>query len=133
MKGWRAIMKKTILLVDDSDVIKRIVRSAIVQLGIELLEASDGAEALTIIKKKYDSINLILMDWNMPKMNGFDLLSTLKANKVYQHIPVIMVTTESGKGNIVKAMQAGAKNYILKPFETAELVKKIMQVPGMLD
>lgn len=124
-------MKKTIMLVDDSEVIKRIVRGAILPLGIELMEASDGAEALTIIKKAYENINLILMDWNMPKMNGFELLSTLKANKAYQNIPVIMVTTESGKGNIVKAMQAGAKNYILKPFETDELIKKIRQVPGM--
>ncbi len=124
-------MKKTVMLVDDSEVIKKIVRSAVAPLGIELIEASDGAEALGIIKKSYENINLILMDWNMPKMNGFELLSTLKANKQYQSIPVIMVTTESGKGNIVKAMQAGAKNYILKPFETAELVKKIMQVPGM--
>lgn len=124
-------MKKTVMLVDDSEVIKKIVRSAVAPLGIELIEASDGAEALGIIKKSYENINLILMDWNMPKMNGFELLSTLKANKQYQSIPVIMVTTESGKGNIVKAMQAGAKNYILKPFETEELVKKIMQVPGM--
>ena len=124
-------MGKIILVVDDSEVIKRIVRAAVLPLGFELMEASDGAEALGSIKKNYENINLILMDWNMPKMNGFDLLTTLKSNKLYQDIPVIMVTTESGKGNIVKAMQAGAKNYILKPFETDELVKKILQVPGM--
>ena len=126
-------MKKTILIVDDSVVIRKIVRSTIVPLGFELIEANDGAEALSIIKKSFESINLILMDWNMPKMNGFELLGTLKANRSYKDIPVIMVTTEGGKGNIVKAMQAGAANYILKPFNNDELVKKIMQAPGMAE
>jgi len=123
-------MKKSILMVDDFVVIRKIVKKAVSSLDFEFLEANDGAEALSIIRKSHASISLILMDWNMPKMNGFELLTMLKGNPMYKNIPVIMVTTEGGKGNIVKAMQAGATNYILKPFDTEELFKKIVQSIG---
>lgn len=123
-------MKERILFADDSPVIKKIIKRAIEPIGFELLEASDGKEALAVLAKEYESVVLVLSDWNMPNMNGFDLLKTIKSTDKYKKIPVIMLTTESEKTNINKAIQAGAANYMLKPFNTEELVKKILQCLG---
>ena len=121
-------LKKKILSVDDSSVIRKIIRSAVEVLKYDLLEASDGEEAISILnKEENEDIRLILLDWNMPGMNGLDFLKAVKNHPVFRNIPVMMVTTESEKGNIIKAVQAGVSNYLIKPFNTEELIKKIMQ------
>lgn len=99
-------------------------------MGYEFLEASDGGEALSILSGKYKEINLILLDWNMPGMNGMEFLNIVKADQRYQKIPVMMVTTESEKTSIVKAVQSGVANYLLKPFGEEELKKKIIACWG---
>lgn len=123
-------MKGKILFADDSPVIKKIIKRAIEAADYELIEASDGKEALAILSKEAGDVRLILSDWNMPVMNGFDFLKAVKSNNSYKHIPVIMLTTEAEKGNINKAIQAGAANYMLKPFNTEDLVKKVLQCIG---
>lgn len=123
-------MKGMILFVDDSPVIKKIIRRAIEAIDYEMIEASDGKEALAVLSKEVAGVKLILSDWNMPVMNGFELLKAVKSNSAYKHIPVIMLTTEAEKGNINKAIQAGAANYLLKPFNTEDLVKKVVQCIG---
>lgn len=123
-------LKKKILSVDDSAIVRKIIRSTVEVLNYELLEASDGREALTILEKDYESIKLILLDWNMPGMNGFDFLKAVKSHNFFKRIPVMMITTESEKENIIKAVQAGISNYLLKPFKTEELTKKIMESLG---
>lgn len=120
-------MKGKILFADDSPVIKKIIKRAIEAADYELLEASDGKEALAVLSKEVKDVKLILSDWNMPVMNGFDLLKAIKGNSSLKHIPVIMLTTEAEKGNINKAIQAGAANYMLKPFNTDDLIKKVIQ------
>ena len=120
-------MKGKILFADDSPVIKKIIKRAIEAVDYELIEASDGKEALAVLSKELKDIKLILSDWNMPVMNGFELLKAVKCNNLFKHIPVIMLTTEAEKGNINKAIQAGAANYMLKPFNTEDLIKKILQ------
>ena len=122
--------KKMILSVDDSAIVRKIIRSSVEVLRFELLEASDGMEALTVLEKKYNDIKLILLDWNMPGMNGMDFLKAIKSHSFYKHIPVMMITTESEKESIIKAVQAGVNNYLLKPFKTEELTKKIMESLG---
>jgi two-component system chemotaxis response regulator CheY len=77
--------------------------------------------------KEYENIKLILSDWNMPVMNGFEFLKAVKSNGTYKHIPLIMLTTEAEKSNINKAIQAGASNYLLKPFNPEDLLLKIRQ------
>lgn len=119
-------LKKKILSVDDSAIIRKIIRSAVEVLKYELLEASDGEEAISILKKE-DDIKLILLDWNMPGMNGYEFLKLAKSNNLFKNIPIMMVTTESEKENIIKAVKAGVANYLVKPFNTEELIKKIMQ------
>jgi two-component system, chemotaxis family, chemotaxis protein CheY len=119
-------LKKKILSVDDSAIIRKIIKSAVEVLRYELLEASDGEEAISILNAE-NNIRLILLDWNMPGMNGYDFLKIAKSHAVFKSIPIMMVTTESEKENIIKAVQAGVSNYLIKPFSTEELVKKIMQ------
>lgn len=118
--------KKKILSVDDSVIIRKIIRNAVELLRYELLEASEGEEAFSILNKE-DNVKLILLDWNMPGMNGYEFLKQAKSHNLYKNIPIMMVTTESEKENIIKAVKAGVANYLIKPFTSEELVKKIMQ------
>jgi two-component system chemotaxis response regulator CheY len=119
-----------ILSVDDSAIIRKIIRNGVELLDYELLEAGDGVEALAILDESSAHIKLILLDWNMPGMDGLDFLRKIKENPLLQHLPVMMVTTESEKENIIRAIQAGAINYMVKPFSIEELVKKIIECIG---
>lgn len=126
----RCCMNKKILFADDSPVIKKMVKRALQPLGYDMLEANDGKEALQVLSESYTEVILIITDWNMPNMSGFELLKEIKANDQFKHIPVIMLTTEGEKANINKAIQAGAANYVLKPFNAPDLVKKVTQCLG---
>lgn len=119
-------LKKKILSVDDSATIRKIIRSAVEVMKYELVEASDGEEAFSKLYAEED-IKLILLDWNMPGMNGYEFLKAAKSNNSFKSIPIMMVTTESEKENIIKAVKAGVANYLVKPFNTEELIKKIRQ------
>lgn len=122
--------RKKILAVDDSSIVRKIIKNSVDALYFDLLEASDGTDALDVLEKQHENIQLILLDWNMPGMNGFDFLLNVKSNRFYKNIPVMMITTEGEKGNIIKAIQAGVNNYLLKPFKTNELTKKITETLG---
>jgi len=120
-----------VLSVDDSAIIRKIIRGSAEVLGLEFLEACDGAEALEVMAIEYQQIELILLDWNMPVMNGFETLKALKSDDRYQHIPVMMVTTEGEKANIVEAIKAGAKHYLVKPFTPEDLLARMMESMGV--
>jgi two-component system chemotaxis response regulator CheY len=119
-----------ILSVDDSAIIRKIIRSGVEVLDYELVEAADGIEALTILERASEDIILILLDWNMPGMDGLVFLEKIKNTASLKHIPVMMVTTESEKENIIRAIQAGAINYLVKPFTIEELMKKVLECMG---
>ncbi len=119
-----------ILSVDDSNIIRRIIRSVVNVLGHEFLEAAEGEEALAILEAENGQVDLVLLDWNMPGLSGYELLLTLKNDARFKHIPVMMVTTESEKSNIIQAVKAGAINYITKPFTSEDLIVKIMECTG---
>lgn len=123
-------MSEKILFADDSPVIKKMVKRAIEPAGFEMLEANDGKEALKVLEGAYGEIKLVISDWNMPNMNGFELLTAIKADARFKHLPVLMLTTEGEKANINKAIKAGAANYMLKPFNAPDLLKKVMQSIG---
>lgn len=119
-----------ILSIDDSAIVRKIIRGAVEVLNYELLEASDGLEGLQVLHNHVEEIVLVLLDWNMPGLNGLEVLEKIKGEDLYSHIPVMMVTTESEKENIVKAIKAGAIHYVVKPFTMEELIKKIMECLG---
>lgn len=119
-----------ILSIDDSSIVRKIIRGAVETLGYELLEACDGIEGFLVLEKEYKDIGLILLDWNMPGMNGYEFLRKAKIHNVYKKIPVMMVTTETEEGNIVRSIQAGAENYMIKPFTIEEMMKKILECLG---
>lgn len=119
-----------ILSVDDSAIIRKIMRMAVEVIEYEFIEAADGEEALKVIEQEYKDIALVLLDWNMPGIDGFELLKKLKEEDKFKHIPVMMVTTESEKLNIIKAIQAGAIHYVIKPFTMEEVTKKILEALG---
>jgi len=119
-----------LLVVDDSSVIRKVIKAAADVLQMETEEAQDGIDALEKLSKIYREIDLILLDWNMPEMNGYDVLVEIKTNEKYKDIPVMMVTTEGQKSSIVAAVRAGADNYLTKPFTVEELESKIIECIG---
>jgi len=119
-----------LLVVDDSSIIRKIIKTTADALNMETEEAQDGIEALEKLSANYQDIDMVLLDWNMPEMNGYDVLVEIKSNENYKHIPVMMVTTEGQKSNIVAAVRAGADNYLTKPFTVEELEAKILECIG---
>jgi two-component system chemotaxis response regulator CheY len=120
-----------VLSADDSLMIRRVIKNAVDVLGHGFLEAKDGQEALEIMEKEYADVGLVLLDWNMPRMNGFEVLKKLKSDDRFKNIPVVMVTTEVERAKVVEAISAGAKNYVMKPFSHEDLIAKMMQSLGM--
>jgi len=118
------------LSIDDSSVVRKIIRMAAEVLEFELIEAEDGYEGLTKLDELGGQVDIILLDWNMPGMTGLEVLKKLKQNEKTRRIPVMMVTTESQKENIVEAVKSGAAHYMIKPFTMEELTKKIMECLG---
>jgi two-component system chemotaxis response regulator CheY len=115
------------LVVDDFSTMRRIVRGLLKEMGCNNVdEAEDGAIALQMIKtNRYD---FVVSDINMPNMNGFDLLKALKGEDGLKHIPVLMVTAEARKEDILLAAQSGAAGYVVKPFTKATLEEKVTKI-----
>ncbi len=115
------------LIVDDFSTMRRIVRGLLKEMGCNNAdEAEDGAVALTMLKTaKYD---FVVSDINMPNMNGFDLLKAVKADPGLKHLPVLMVTAEARKEDVVLAAQTGAAGYIVRPFTKATLEEKVQKI-----
>jgi len=116
-----------VLVVDDFSTMRRIVKNILRQLGFNnIVEADDGTTGLGVLQK--EKIDLIISDWNMPKMTGLDLLKAVKSDDALKDIPFLMVTAEAQQENIIEAVKAGVSNYIVKPFTAETLGKKIEQV-----
>ena len=106
---------------------RRIIRSLLKELGFENVdEAEDGAYALA--KLRLGDIDFVVTDWNMPNMDGLTLLRAIRADPDMRHLPVLMVTAEAKKENIIAAAQAGASGYIVKPFTSATLNEKLQKI-----
>ncbi|MBF0154825.1 MAG: response regulator [Magnetococcales bacterium] len=120
-----------LLTIDDSKTIRRVIASIGSVLGFEVLEAENGAIGLEILRDSDNDIKLVLLDWNMPGMNGLEVLQEIKANPLTRHIPVMMVTTEGEKEYIIKAIQSGAVHYQTKPFSQEEMAARILEALGV--
>ena len=118
------------LVVDDSRTIRTILRRILVEIGYEVCEAANGLEALQVIEGGTADITLVLADWNMPEMNGLDLLKRLRQKPELSSLVVVMVTTEAELGHMASALEAGANEYVMKPF-TKEILKEKLEMIGM--
>ena len=117
-----------ILVVDDSSTMRRIIKNTLGRLGHkDLLEAEDGQVAWNVMKENED-IDILVTDWNMPVMNGLELVKKVRAEEKYADLPIIMVTTEGGKTEVITALKAGVNNYIVKPFTPQVLQEKLEAV-----
>ncbi|MGZ9274099.1 MAG: chemotaxis response regulator CheY [Nitrospira sp.] len=116
-----------ILVVDDMSTMRRIVKNILKQLGFNNLEeAENGQEALT--KLKADTYGFVVSDWNMPVMMGIDMLRAIRADEKLKAIPVLMVTAEAQKENLMEAVKAGVSNYVVKPFTAETMQEKINKI-----
>ena len=120
-----------ILVVDDSTTMVRIILNTLKRIGYnDILTAFDGVEATEQMKEN-DGIDLIITDWNMPNMNGLELVKYIRKDEIYKETPIVMVTTEGGKAEVITALKAGVNNYIVKPFTPAVLKEKLSAVIGV--
>ncbi len=118
---------KTILSVDDSATIRKVIADTMKQEGVDTIQAESCVQAFKVLQERADSIELMILDVNMPGMSGLDFLEKMKSHPVWARIPVMMLTTESERATIVRAVQAGAANYLVKPFSRNDLLAKIKQ------
>jgi two-component system chemotaxis response regulator CheY len=115
------------LVVDDFSTMRRIVRNLLKELGFSnVYEAEDGVDALK--KLRADTFDFVVSDWNMPNMTGIELLIEIRKDEALKHLPVLMVTAEAKKENIIAAAQAGASGYVVKPFTSVTLDEKLKKI-----
>lgn len=119
-------MAKTILIVDDSASLRQVVKIALVNAGYEVVEACDGKDALS--KLNGQRYHLIVSDVNMPNMDGIQLLKEIKQHATYKFTPVLMLTTEAGENKKQEGQAAGAKAWIVKPFQPAQLLMAVSKL-----
>lgn len=114
-----------VLVVDDAKVVRLTLRGIMQQFGWDVFEAENGKQAMEQVLKHAD-VDLVLLDWHMPVMNGYDFLVALRASPVFAEKPtVVMVTTEATMPSIIKAISAGADEYIMKPFDSQMVEEKL--------
>ncbi len=117
------------LVIDDSRAMRMILKRILVDLGFEVVEAADGRQALEVVAAG-PLPDLATIDWNMPVMNGLEFVTAVRADRANRAMTLMMVTTESEHGQIVRALAAGAHEYVLKPF-TAEAIKDKLSLLGL--
>ncbi len=120
------------LIIDDSRAIRRILGSTMRGLGFEVAEASNGKEALLTVDTLGPTLKLVLVDWNMPEMNGLEFVTKLREDHRFDSAFVIMVTTETATEQVMRALEAGANEYIMKPF-TKDVIEDKLRLLGILN
>ena len=120
-----------LLVVDDSSTMRRIIKNTLARLGYkDVLEGADGLEGWEELNNNPD-VEMLITDWNMPEMNGLELVKKIRADERFVDLPIIMVTTEGGKAEVITALKAGVNNYIVKPFTPQVLKEKLAAVMGI--
>lgn len=112
------------LVVDDSRVVRLVAGQVLRELGMEVIEAANGVAALEQLEL-FPEVGLMLLDWNMPEMDGFQLLQSVRSNRTYDSMRILMVTAESEAAKVSRALSAGADEYLMKPFGREVLVAKL--------
>jgi two-component system, chemotaxis family, chemotaxis protein CheY len=112
------------LVVDDSRTVRIIVSTILREIGMTVIEAADGQQALALVNENPD-IELALVDWNMPEMNGLDFIKAVRAEPAYNGLRILMVTSETEVDQVTRALNAGANEYLMKPFTREILLAKL--------
>ncbi len=118
------------LIIDDSRAIRAILKRILTGVGFRTSEATNGLEGLEVLSQ-HDDISIALVDWNMPQMNGHEFVKAVRSNPANDELWLMMVTTETEMSRVVKAMAAGANEYVMKPF-TEEAIKEKLKLLGLL-
>ena len=122
---------QVIITVDDSSTMRRIIKNTLQKLGFSnVLEAGNGIEALDQMAKS-SKIDIIITDWNMPEMDGLTYVKTVRTKDQYKETPILMITTEAAKDDILTALKSGVNNYVVKPFTPETLQEKVFKLLGI--
>src|ERR1700743_550354 len=124
-------MTKKALIVDDSKTIRMILSRIMREFGYEICEAANGKDGLKVMESEEATVDLALADWNMPEMNGLEMVKQLRHNPEFASVKVIMVTTETEVDHVVSALDAGANEYVMKPF-TKDILREKLELVGIL-
>jgi two-component system chemotaxis response regulator CheY len=112
------------LVIDDSRTVRLIIGKILTELGMEVIEAGNGREGLEALRGAPDTA-LVLVDWNMPEMNGLEFIKAVRSDRAHDRVKLVMVTTETEQEQVVRALNAGANEYVMKPFTREILVAKL--------
>ena len=119
------------LVVDDSRAMRMILSKTLAESGFEVMQASNGREAIEIMDREGPAIGLVLLDWNMPEVTGIEVVETLRSQKTFNTVRLVMVTTETEIEQMARALEAGADEYVMKPF-TREAVEDKLRLIGAM-
>ena len=119
------------LVIDDSKATRTLIERILGDIGFEVVHAAQGRHALERLKR-IGKVDVALVDWNMPEMNGLEFVQAVRADPAYDDMPLMMVTTETEKHKIERALEAGANEYVMKPF-TKEVMQEKLDILGLLD
>ena len=120
------------MVIDDSRTIRMILTNTLSELGYEVCQAANGREALAAVERENGTFSLILVDWNMPEMNGLEFVKHLRSDPRFSAVPLMMVTTETEMHQVSIALEAGANEYVMKPF-TKEIIADKLRVMGVIE
>jgi two-component system chemotaxis response regulator CheY len=119
------------LVVDDSRAIRAILTRTLIQAGFEVVQAANGREALEVMDREGLSFTLVLLDWNMPEVAGIEVVEKIRAQSMFDSVRLVMVTTETEISQMIRALDAGADEYVMKPF-TQEILEDKLRLIGVL-
>lgn len=117
-----------VLIIDDSRAMRQIIGKIMKQLGFEIFEAGDGKEGIDQLEQHKDEVELVLVDWNMPVMNGYEFVEAVRAQDEFANHKLVMVTTETEPTQMAKALMAGVDEFVMKPFTSEILIEKLMLI-----
>lgn len=117
-----------LIVADDSRLIRGIIDKTVTSMGFEAIQVDNGRDALNLLNTEGKDINMVLLDWNMPFLNGIDVLKSMRGDDRFKHIPVLMISTESEDDRIKEALTVGAQGYLTKPFTSEKLIEAIHTV-----
>jgi len=119
------------MIIDDSRAIRMILAKTLGELGYEVCQAANGKEALAVAERENGAISVMLVDWNMPEMNGLEFVRHIRSDGRFAAVPLMMVTTETEMDQVMTALEAGANEYVMKPF-TKEIIADKLRLMGAI-